>query len=132
MEQGVIESGGMLSGMVQSAIELFQSIPIHGYAVACGLLVALLGTQWLKKTFPLYVIMGTDRNKFIYIYVIRFTSLVLGFLPTYFIWPADDPLRVWVALIVGFGTPSIYKLVVFFAYKYFPSLEEKWSHLPNV
>ena len=131
MEQTVAEQGGVIYGMLQSAITLFQSIPIQGYAVICGLLVALLGTQWLKKTFPVYVLMGTDRNKFIYIYIIRFVSFILGFLPTYFIWPADT-LRVWMALVVGFGAPSIYKLVVFFAYKYFPSLEEKWSHLPNV
>jgi len=104
-----------------SAVERFIAEPSMTRAVVAGSLLAISGTQWVKKwwlpnNWP-------DRKHK------RTTVLVaflLGFWPTYALGGG-----LFLALIVGFANPFLYTIGVKAAYHYFPWLEQKLSARPR-
>ena len=104
----------------------FAAVPQPAWAVLVGLFIGGALTQWLKRTFPLSILLPNSSKGF-RISVIRVLAFVLAVVPAYILWPADDIYRVWAALAVGVSAPSTYKLVTFLVYKKWPQLEKVWS-----
>jgi len=100
-------------------------IPVQGWAILAGIFIGSMVTQWVKRNFPIKVLFpkcSVVWQKF----SIRLLALVCSFAPTYFIWP-DDKFRVWAAIAVGFGTPTVYRAFSFFLYRRWPDLRDRLS-----
>ncbi len=114
-----------INGWFLGILNWIALMPQQGWAVLLGLGLSGGITQWMKRTFPLHLIFP-GQTELVYKSSIRCASLILGFIPTYFVWP-DDVFRFWAALAVGFGTPTFYKMLTFFMYRKWPQLEQKLS-----
>jgi len=115
----------MINNWIVAVLGWFALIPQQGWAILLGLGLSGAITQWIKRTFPLNLIFP-GKKEVVYKSAIRVFSLVLGFVPTYFLWP-DDVYKFWAALAVGFGTPTFYKVLTFFIYRKWPQLKLKLS-----
>lgn len=87
-----------MTEFLNNLIELLFSV--EGLAVAAGLLASWGGTQAAKKHWRF------DGRKAVV------TALVLGFIPTYLIWPGWDGVPFAVALVVGLIAPGAYKVAI--------------------
>ena len=110
---------------IETILNWLEVIPIQGWAILAGIFIGSVATQWIKRTFPVGILFP-NLNPGIRVMVIRISAFILSFLPTYYIWPEDN-IRLWAALAVGFGTPTVYRVGSFFAYKKWPDLEARFS-----
>jgi hypothetical protein len=92
-------------------------------SVLFGLIVSVAGTQYLKFRIPVPAPLQDE-----YRWFVRMLSLPLGFVPVFCTWPS--PNRAWVALCVGLGAPTIYKVAVAILYWKWPALEARLSARP--
>lgn len=106
-----------------------EVIPVEGWAVLLGMFIGSMFTQWVKRNFPIAILFPKTNPAF-HRLAIRLLALVASFAPTYAIWP-DNQYRFWAALAVGFGTPFVYRVLTFFAYKKWPQLESRFSGTGN-
>lgn len=97
----------------------------HGAALSIilGLIVAIAGTQYVKR------LEWTTANR----WWIRAIALPLGFVATFFTWPAAGitGVRVFLALAVGLMAPMLYQFVTFLLYLKWPQLERHLSADPS-
>lgn len=111
---------------LQTILGWFNIIPIEMWAVMAGLFIGGVVTQWVKRNFPMKILFPS-LSKAKQVMCIRVLALLASFLPTYFIWPSNGGLRLWAAIAVGFGSPMVYRIATFFAYKKWPDLEARLS-----
>ena len=104
-------------------------IPVQGWAILAGLFIGSVSTQWLKRTFPVGILFPNLKEVHQKMYI-RISALLFSFLPTYYIWP-DDRYRLWAAIAIGFGTPTVYRVGSFFVYKKWPDLRTRFSGIGN-
>lgn len=117
-----------LNSWITNVVGWIDMIPITGWAMIAGLVIGSFSTQWIKRTFPIAILMPTmalATQKMI----IRITAFIFSFCPTFFIWP--DKNAVWAALAVGFCTPTVYKITSFCVYKKWPDLRARLSGVEN-
>lgn len=111
--------------MFDSIIKAFEVLLEHreALAVLLGLLVAIGGTQYVKR------LEWTTSNR----WWIRAIALPFGFFTTFFTWPIHQftALRFFVALAVGMCAPMIYQGVTLALYHKWPQLEKHLSAKPE-
>ena len=108
--------------MIDSILNAFTALLANPRAVAVflGLVIAWGGTQFLK--FQL----GLPSR-----WTIRVVSLLLGFVPTFIMWPGMLEERVLWALGVAVSAPFVYRLLTWgFLYRFWPELENRLSADP--
>lgn len=106
-------------------MEWASAMPPQGWAVLLGILLGGAVTQWVKRTFPLSV-MFPGLAKQWQVSIIRILAFCSGFIATYILWP-DDEYELWASLIVGFATPTVYRVLSYFIFKKWPGMEDRWS-----
>lgn len=110
---------------LKSLIEAINLLLQEGAAlsVLLGLVVAICGTQYVKKleAFP-------SRKG-----PIRALALPLGFLATYFTWPVHEfnAIRVFVSIAVGLSAPVVYSTFVSLVAIKWPNFAAKMSAAPD-
>ena len=111
--------------MFDSILKAFDTLLLHkeALAVLLGLLVAIAGTQYVKR------LKWTTSNR----WWIRAIALPLGFFTTFFMWPVHqfNATRFFVALAVGVSAPMIYQGVTLALYWKWPQLEKHLSAKPE-
>ena len=111
--------------MFETILNAFDTLMAHreALAVLLGLLVAIAGTQYLKR------LKCTPSNR----WWVRAMALPLGFATTYFTWPIHElnALRFFTALAVGLMAPLVYQGVTLALYWKWPQLEKHLSAEPD-
>lgn len=108
----------MFDSILATLTSLLQNA--HATSIFLGLVIAWGGTQFIKFQLGL-------PNR----WTIRVVSLLLGFFPTFFMWPGVLRERVIWALCVALSAPFVYRLITWgFLYRFWPELENRLSADP--
>lgn len=110
--------------MAFSFDSLQQILEVAWFALIAGLLIQMAATQWLKMYLP---VKWSDRRRASATNLMAFVS---GAIPTASILYELDidlhimthTLALWLAVLIGFTGPLIYKIVVALVYKYRPDI----------
>lgn len=110
---------------LQKLIDAINLLLQEGAAlsVLLGLVVAICGTQYVKKleAFP--------SKK----WAIRGLALPLGFIATFFTWPVKElsAIRIFVSLAVGLAAPVVYRSLVSLVALKWPEYAKRMSAEPD-
>lgn len=123
-----------ISNLLSTVVLWAETTPPWAVAMLSGVLIGSLSTQWIKRTFPVTVVLNCSAETAVII--LRSMAFLFSALPTYFLWPESSASffrggAFWAALFIGFATPTLYKLFTFFLYRRFPQLEERLSGTPE-
>lgn len=122
---------GFLDTLFTFVLKWVGMMPQNGWAIVLSVIIASIGTQWLKMTFSYTLVHEWGVNsELTYKTIVRVVSLLLGFAVCYNLWPVDI-YRFWTSVATALIAPILYKFTMYFVYKKWPDLEAKLSGLPE-
>jgi len=109
---------------IQTANEWFALIPVEIWSIFSGLILSLFFTQFVKRVLPIDEWCKARNSEGLYRFTIRLIAFGTGFVATFYTWPGET-FRLFVALSVGFATPTFYLVGTKIAYKVWARLEDR-------
>jgi len=94
-------------------------------AIIVPLIISSSWTQWTKN-LPVWHFLSDNQMK----WATRLCAFLAGAAPSFILWPKHDASGAVMAIAVGLSSPTLYKIIMFFAKLKYPKVEGVMSARP--